>query len=445
MLLRSRLLSGSGIEKNIIMKKLLYMLTGFALMFSSCDNEEDRIFDQAADTRINEAMQGYQDLLLSAENGWKTNYYPKADLLGGFTFLFEFNGDGTVETAWDINESVETSLYQLNSIEKPQLAFDTYSVFSKMTDPEVGEAGVGMSGDYELYFERVSENRDTIYLEGKTNGSTMVLVKATLADWTDINKLKNMEAKLIKEEGIHPFFRNLVVEGSDQKFMLSYFEDMRRLNFSFTNAEGEYEVINTGVHFTPTGFEIHEPLVINGKEVKRFVYDAPNKKFLVGDEGVAGEVIFEAEAPCSFKGAAYKYFNMGWDTYSYVSPKLLEKLDALKELEEGGVESFYISSYEGYDWAEAVTIYFSDYSSVGFNIAEFEMSNEDQLIMHDGGFSSYYYEENDFMVNEGGKALYDILFDSQGWTVVPLVWSEYGATCAIVSNSDPEIFISMQD
>jgi len=136
---------------------------------------------------------------------------------------------------------------------------------------------------------------------------------------------------------------------------------------------------------------------------------------------------------------------MGWDTYSYVSPKLLEKLDALKELEEGGVESFYISSYEGYDWAEAVTIYFSDYSSVGFNIAEFEMSNEDQLIMHDGGFSSYYYEENDFMVNEGGKALYDILFDSQGWTVVPLVWSEYGATCAIVSNSDPEIFISMQD
>ena len=427
------------------MKKLLYILTGFVLLFGSCDNEEDRIFDLDADTRISEAVREYQDLLLSAENGWISNYYPNADLLGGFTFLFDFNADGTVKVAWDISETVETSLYQLSSIEKPQLAFDTYSIFSKMTDPEIGEAGVGMGGDYELYFERVSENQDTIYLEGKTNGSTMVLVKATEAAWTDINKLKDMEAKLMKEEGIHPFYRNLVVEGSDQKFMLSYFEDMRRLNFSFTNSSGEYEVIEKGVHFTPVGFDLHDPIVVDGKEITSFVYDAANKKFIVDDEGVAGEVIFESESPCTFKGAAYKFFNVGWNDFPYVSPKLLEKVKALKELEEGGVKSFYISSYEGHDWAEEVTVYFSDYSSVGFDIKEYEMKDEDQVIMHDGGFSSYSYEEDAFMANEGGKILYDILFDPKGWTVVPLVWKEYGSTCAIVSNSDPEIFISMQE
>jgi len=425
------------------MKRLLYILTGLALMFSSCDNEEDRIFDQAADTRINEAVQGYQDLLLSAENGWKTNYYPNADLLGGFTFLFEFNGDGTVETAWDINETVETSLYQVSSIEKPQLAFDTYSVFSKMTDPEVGEAGVGMSGDYELYFERVSENRDTIYLEGKTKGSTMVLIKATGADWTDINKLKDMEAKLMKEEGIHPFYRNLVVEGSDQKFMLSYFEDMRRLNFSYANDAGEYEVISMGVHFTPVGFDLHDPLVVDGKEIQSFIYDAENKMFLVGDEGITAEVIFETEAPCKFKGAAQKYYDMGWDSYEYLSPKLLEKISALSDLGGSGINYFYVSAY--YDYWNDVTLYFNDWTSLGFDIAKFEKFDEDQLIMHDGGFDSWDYEEADFMANEGGKALYDILFDPLGWTVVPLVWSEYGATCAIVSNSDPEIFFSMQD
>ncbi|MCY1635992.1 DUF4302 domain-containing protein [Marinifilum sp. D737] len=425
------------------MKKLLYILTGFALLFSSCDNEEDRIFDLDADTRIGEAVNGYQDLLLSAENGWITNYYPNAEILGGFTFLFDFNEDGTVKVAWDINETVETSLYKLSSIERPQLAFDTYSNFSKMTDPEIGEQGVGMGGDYELYFERVSENQDTIYLEGKTNESTMVLVRATQADWTNINKLKDMEAKLIKEEGIHPFYRNLVVEGSDQKFMLSYFEDMRRLNFSFTNDQGKYEVINMGVHFTPVGFDLHEPLVIDGKKVTSFAYDAENKKFLVSNEGIDGEVVFEAEAPCKFKGAAKMYYDMGWDSYEYLSPKLLEKISALNDLGEGEINYFYVSAY--YDFWNDVTLYFDDWTSVGFDIAKFEKFDEDQLIMHDGGFDSWDYEEADFMANEGGKALYDILFDANGWTVVPLVVKEYGGTCAIVSNSDPEIFFSMQN
>ncbi|TAJ13961.1 DUF4302 domain-containing protein [Marinilabiliaceae bacterium JC017] len=419
------------------MRNLIYIILGAALFFSACQEDDDHIFDQSSDARLNEQLKEYSDILVSAEHGWKTDYYPNPELLGGYSFVMKYNNDGTVETVWDIRTGKDKAMYALKSIERPELVIETYNVFSKMTDPEIGEPGVGMGGDIELFFERVSEKGDSIYFTGKAQGAAVVFYKATEADWSEIDLLKNMEAKVISQEGVHPFFRNLVFEGSDTKYMMTYDDDKRRINWYYTDAKGETQIFNVGVHYTADGFVINKPIIVNGKEVRTFKYDTDKKVFKVSDEGVSGSLIYEATPPAVFNGAYDMYFGKkAYDIKKY-SDVLVTKLEGLNDI--GTFNYFHIEAWGKYGF-EHVSFNYVDYKSAKFDTKSVKAA-EDHVVFSYKGEPSYGADLNEeFMASPACKAVYDFYFDPAGFTVVPQSTIEYNESCWLVSKSDPTLY-----
>lgn len=423
------------------MKKLIYILTGLAFFFGACSDNDQLVFDKPVDERVNEKVTELKEILVTSEHGWRTHYYPNKDLLGGFSFVFKFHEDGVVETSWDLRAGIDKSYYTVKAVDWPLLSFDTYCIFSKMTDPEIGGQGVGMGGEQELLYDRLSESGDTLFLNGKTKGEPVVFVKASQQDWEDFEneKYKAMEAVLAEVEGTHSFYRVLSVDGGNREYVMVYYPDMRRAYVYYINESGEGDVINIGVNFTATGFELQYPLDMgNEKFVRTFSFDKATQEYTALDQGVQGGIAFEENSPVTFKGAAQMYFYKNWSSASYTSPQLINSMIGIEEIEE--FNNFYYTAYKGQAGMEEIKIYFTDYTGFGFDIAQYEKIGEDKVVLHNGGFSSSDYDES-ILENPGVKALYDILFDPAGWTIVPITTDEFGLRCYWVNNSDPSMYI----
>lgn len=156
-----------------------------AAALTACNNEEEDIFDASPADRLNQAVEGYTDLLCSAPNGWVMQYFAANTNEGGYTFLMQFNHDTSVKIAsnnrWTSNAyKEETSVYQILTDNGPVLSFNTFNkVFHVFSTPEDvsgtsdNEQGYGHNGDYEFV---VMETTDThIRLKGKKTSMTILM------------------------------------------------------------------------------------------------------------------------------------------------------------------------------------------------------------------------------------------------------------------------------
>ena len=105
------------------------------------------------------------------------------------------------------------------------------------------------------------------------------------------------------------------------------------------------------------------------------------------------------------------------------------------------LQYFYYSAYRAIPDYQEFKTFFEDYSSFSWDVSEFEKIGEDSVVFHDGGFSSRDYDEATITSNTGVQALYSILFDPNGWTVVPITKDDFGKRCYLVSNSDASIYM----
>ena len=71
------------------MKRVLLYLLLVAAGLTSCQKDDDNVFDQSPDERLNATLADYQSKLAGAENGWKAIIYPAAG--GAYSFYFKFN------------------------------------------------------------------------------------------------------------------------------------------------------------------------------------------------------------------------------------------------------------------------------------------------------------------------------------------------------------------
>ncbi|WP_417871988.1 MULTISPECIES: DUF4302 domain-containing protein [Flavobacteriaceae] len=422
------------------MKKIIYILTSITFLLYGCSDNTTEVFDAPADVRVNEKVSELKNLLVSSEHGWTTNYYPNPEVFGGFSFVFKFNTDETVEMVWDIREENNLSYYSVKAIDGPTLKFDTYSLFSKMTDPEVGQAGQGLGGEQELIYLGVSDDGNEVYFKGKIRGVPVTFTKAKEQDWQDINTFKTMETTLKEVPGVHSFYNVLSVEGGTREYVLVFYEDTRRVYCYYMNESGQPEEFNMGVNFSAEGFEFYEPIDMGGgKKVRCFKFDEANSKYTVIDPGVNGEIAFKDESPVVFKDAADLYFSTAFVYSSFDSPKLLSQIQEMFTIAK--LQYFYYSAYRAIPDYQEFKTFFEDYSSFSWDVSEFEKIGEDSVVFHDGGFSSRDYDEATITSNTGVQALYSILFDPNGWTVVPITKDDFGKRCYLVSNSDASIYM----
>lgn len=436
------------------MRKIsLYIICFVFALLAACTNDFESTFEKAPDERANEALNGWQTTLLEAEHGWLTHYYPNPELLGGFSFVFKFKENGTVDMTWGIRDTLDKSLYSLKMFEKPLLIFDTYSIFSKMVDPALGERGKGFGGENEFAFIKKSVDGDSIYLEERVSGDPMILVKAGPTAWEDIKMYPAMEDLVERRsEKIVPFYMNLFVEGWDVKVNMVYNSDMQKARLTYTE-KGEPKVMDMGINFTHEGFEFHHALEFNGIKARSFKYNETLNQYDVLDEGVTGAFKYEDICPSEIQGASEKFFpNNGFGTWStYISPKLKQEFTNLNP--NSGLRSFTYSPYYSGTWSMRTwDIGFEDYNDIGIDISEYEITSDNTVVMHFGQYQTEGYgvdfteeEINEMMGSEVGQKLYNILFSPKGWTVVPVFLQEYGSTFYFVSNEDPEMYIYFGD
>lgn len=187
------------------MKKIFY----FSLMFAtaigvtSCNSEEDDIFNASAAERLNAASELYSARLTAQPNGWAMQYYPTYDDEepngAGYLLLNRFNKDFTVDVSgynWPYWESVfnterrenemkvfynkqyltDTSYWQVITDNGPVLSFNSYNnAFHWFSDPDFHETGTGFGGDYEFVIVDAPEDASYMMLKGKKRGTYNLL------------------------------------------------------------------------------------------------------------------------------------------------------------------------------------------------------------------------------------------------------------------------------
>lgn len=170
-------------------KYLSYLLLFLLAGLWSCSDDND-VFEQTADERVNAALADYQKQLSGAQYGWKGIIYPGGG--GVYSFYFKFNDQNRVVMYSDFAaESASTpkeSSYRLKAMQTPSLIFDTYSYLHVLADPDGsingGNYGDGLKSDYEFSFSEDSLNTGNLILTGTKNQSKLILIKATQEEAT---------------------------------------------------------------------------------------------------------------------------------------------------------------------------------------------------------------------------------------------------------------------
>ena len=140
------------------------------LHLSSCNNntDADQLFDETPTTRLNNQKSELNTALLSSQFGWKAVYFTDNTVLGGYTHLFKFAQDGTVEMAsdFDADTNVYKSEYAIQLGSTVSLTFTTNNRIHLLSDsdsyPIPALRAKGYLGDFQfLYYGQ--ENGEIIF------------------------------------------------------------------------------------------------------------------------------------------------------------------------------------------------------------------------------------------------------------------------------------------
>ena len=252
-----------------------YFIYGVLLLFVfSCKRENDRIFDQSPDERLNEALATYEGQLSSAQNGWKGILKTNGGNGGAYGFYFKFNGANRVTMLSDFDPvsavTMKESSYRLKALQQPSLIFDTYSYLHVLSDPDEsvngGERGEGLLSDFEFYFDYGS-SADTIFLTGRINGSKLTLIKATAAEeQAYING--QLAASIGILDKILTYFKRLTI--GSQLYDVSIDPLNRKFTFTWLDANGVAQTFTTGYYYTAGGIGFTSPLVNGSQTISGF-------------------------------------------------------------------------------------------------------------------------------------------------------------------------------
>lgn len=256
------------------MTKYLLNFLVAAVVFSACKKNEDHVFNQTPDERLNQALQNYQSQLSGAQFGWKAVLYPKGG--GAYFFYMKFNDANRVQMVSDFDSAsavnVKESSYRLKALQQPSLIFDTYSYIHVLSDPDAsvngGAFGQGLLSDFEFYFND-STSADTLKLTGRVNGSKFILTKATQEEATgytggqfNINLFKGNLAQILQ------YFKRLTI--GTNTYDININPVTKTIIFTWVDGQGNVLTLTTTFYFTLNGIALEKPLIDGGNPIWEF-------------------------------------------------------------------------------------------------------------------------------------------------------------------------------
>lgn len=257
-------------------KPSILLLLSVLFLFTGCRKEEIDIFPNSPAERLNQAMSTYEDVLTSAENGWKMEYYANTQG-GGYTLLMKFDASGLVTIASrslltkNAVYEQDSSLYKVIADNGPVLTFNTFNqvlhVFSNPEHPEILDPheegyliGYGWRGDYEFIIKEAVE--DTVWLKGKKYGAEITMTKlAPDIQWqTYLDELGDMDKMLF-----HMDVPMLTLK-VDDVFYRIYKGRFHVFEIKKTDKESQ----KVPFIVTSTGIQFYQPIELNGVVFRNF-------------------------------------------------------------------------------------------------------------------------------------------------------------------------------
>lgn len=249
------------------MKKIfLYIImavTGLSLQ--SCLHDDNEVFEKSAAERINEAVANTKRVLTSSEYGWVMHYYAGREYAyGGINLAMKF-GDGKVDM---YNETAKsggvypsvTSTYKITRDQGPVLAFDTYNYMIHVYgDPAGGPTEVdGYEADYEFVIMSISEDENTIMLQGKKFGNTMMMERLT-CPVDEYFSTANMMSASLANAG------KLILTVGDKR--AKFYPSTIGYTVRYTDDNGEDTSIDVPLNRTDKGVVFNKPIELYGETI----------------------------------------------------------------------------------------------------------------------------------------------------------------------------------
>ncbi len=238
------------------MYKRLLLICFTLSVLAACQKSDENVFSAPPDTRINDTLKKYGDILVAAPHGWKGLIYPEGLEDGVFSFFFQFNDSNRVKMYADFDSASAVtqmeSSYRLKALQQPCLLFDTYSYIHLLSDPDAavngGVYGEGLYSDFEFSIEGM--NGDTILLRGRYHNSKAVLIKATETEEAGYTSEK--ANRLIDKLGTYlTYFKRFTTGGNNYDVAFDILS--RSVTFSWVDENGESHTVTTGFYYTPSG------------------------------------------------------------------------------------------------------------------------------------------------------------------------------------------------
>lgn len=264
------------------MKKLSSILLSLcAVVFLAGCEEKVITMDGSADARVDAMIKSYIDELASAEHGWIADVMTDE---GYYRFYMTFTDDNKVTMYTDninypsLNGVPKTSTFNIRSLQRPTLSFDTYSYLTIINDPDNnisgGSGNMGLGTDFEFEIDSYADG--VFSLTGRVNRVDASLRKATAEEETSI-KAGGLMSVLVDvityKQGLNCHFPvgdaqvNVLFNGRSNTF---FYEDESG-NVTETTCFAQIEQ-NKNV-------DLVEPVVIGGKTITGFAWKADTQSY----------------------------------------------------------------------------------------------------------------------------------------------------------------------
>ncbi|MCE7065556.1 DUF4302 domain-containing protein [Dyadobacter sp. CY326] len=299
------------------MKKSIIYLLFSTVFLLSCESNDDTVFEESADARLNAAIASYEKQLVEAPYGWNAVIYPGGG--GSYGFYFKFDDKNRVTMYSDFSEESaaksKESSYRLKAMQTPALIFDTYSYLHILSDPDNevngGNLGEGLSSDFEFSIFPDSVKTESMTLVGRKNQSRLVLTKATqaqAASYTAGNLSKGVLFNNVTK--YQAYFKRVTFGNVTYEITLS--PKTRTIKLTWLDGSTP-KTFTTNYYFTETGVSFTSPLVNGSQTITGFtnvIWNASTAQVGITANGVKSTVV-SAIKPLSVDLAASRRW---WQT-----------------------------------------------------------------------------------------------------------------------------------
>lgn len=282
--------------------KKLFSFTIMLAFLASCQKLTNDNIIPDGEPRLTDIQQQYKNQLVASENGWYIEYAADADK-GVVSVWMKFFDDGRVLMQSDLYNFTQelTSTYRIGGVNRPELIFDTYSVWSVIAEE--------MGGEFEFHIYPKEDGNFTLRHIFQDSDKPYTLRKATANDHQNILD-KTATAELLSrfESNSSAYFKNLVLENITAFWEIRV--DAQSIRLTWEDAQNREFTEQLAYSNLPNGIRFSTPWKPNGLEIRELIFgDATDSELAVvsAGNGGAGRVEVGHIPAFPYKNAAERY------------------------------------------------------------------------------------------------------------------------------------------